>query len=559
MVEKIYSYRNSGNVFTKNPLVPEYDGEGNLLLKDIHHFDQMTAFNRSTNQAERIVHSKGSGCFVKLKITDPLSDITVAKPFQNVGEEYDGILRISTVAGERGSGDHSQLRDPAGTSFKFKTPYGVMDWVFNNTPIFFIRTGGIQFEHFIKSQKRSHKNWLGADYDSTQFWDYLTLNPESIHQVTYLFGDRGRPIYPYVNAYSGHTLKFINDKNEVTYVQIHVIQDEGTKNFITNDEIPMIGPDSDRAFLQQSLEDGKKFTWTCYVQTMTPQQALEFKYNVNDLTKVWSHKDFPLRKFGTIETTGAITNYFEQVEQLAMSPANLIMDGIEPSNDPVLVARLFSYDDAHRFRFNSPNFDQLPINRPLSTKCPYGNTTNPPVKVDHDPANLTRDGYMGLDYTSDYSYIASTDNSIKFASSKTCPMTGLTVPTHSKHVGSKYRPEVNTNQQGLKKQQVKDYETVKKVDANLSFMEGVNEIDIEQATALYEKVYNDEQKERLAQAVIGHASTARNSTVKKRVPQYWGLVNKELGSKIAEGLKVEYEYLSLKDYLESFERLTDDD
>ncbi|XBW36490.1 hypothetical protein QEN19_002067 [Hanseniaspora menglaensis] len=549
MVDKIYSYR-SGNVFTKDPLVPEYDEEGNLLLKDIHHFEQMVNFNRSTNVAERIVHSKGSGCFVKLKITDPLSDITVAKPFQNVGEEYEGVLRLSTVAGERGSGDHSNVRDPAGTSFKFKTPYGVMDWVFNNTPVFFIRTGGIQFEHFIKSQKRDHKTGLGADYDATQFWDYLTLNPESIHQVTYLFGDRGKPIYPYLNAYSGHTLKFINSNKEVTYVQIHVIQDEGAKNITKGDEIPMIGPDSNRAFLQSSLEDNKKFTWTCYVQTMTPQQALDFKYNVNDLTKVWSHKEFPLRKFGTIETTGPITNYFEQVEQLAMSPANLIMDGIEPSNDPVLVARLFSYDDAHRFRFNSPNYDQLPINKPLSTECPFSYSKKK-VDVDHNPANLTRDGYMSIESTSDYSYVSSTDESIKFADSLTCPITGKSAPAHNKHVGAKYRPDINTNQRDLKNQQVKDYETVKKVDGNLSFMEGINEIDIEQATALYERIFTDEQQKRFANELIGHASTTKNTLVRRRIPQYWGLVNKELGAQIAEGLKVDYEHLNLKEYLES--------
>lgn len=555
MVEKVYSYR-SGNVFTKDPLVPEYDEEGNLLVRDIHHFEQMTNFNRSTNVTERIVHSKGSGCPVKLKITDPLSDLTVAQPFQHSGEEYEGMLRISTVALERGSGDHSAVRDPAGTSFKFKTPYGIMDWVFNNTPIFFIRTGGIQFEHFIKSQKRDHRNGLAADQDSSQFWDYLTLNPESLHQVTYLFGERGRPIYPYVNAYSGHTLKFINSENEVTYVQIHVLQDEGAKNIVRGDEIPMNGPDSNRAFLQSSLENGKKFTWTCYVQTMTPQQALEFKYNVNDLTKVWSHKKFPLRKFGTIESTGPITNYFEQVEQLAMSPANLIMDGIEPSNDPVLVARLFSYNDAHRYRFNSPNFDQLPINRPLSTECPYS-LSGAKKEVDHNPASLTRDGNMSITSSTDHSFVTSLDNSIKFASSRTCPMTGITAATHSERVGSKYRPDVNTNKVGLKKHQVKDYETVKKVDGNLSFMEGINEIDIEQPTALYEKVYSDDQKERFANEIIGHASNMKDAAVRKRLPQYWGLINKELGAKIAKGLDVEYEHLSLKDYCENFAKLSD--
>ncbi|CAI8503136.1 unnamed protein product [Hanseniaspora opuntiae] len=548
MPEKIYSYRN-GNAFTKNPLVPEYDACGNLLLKDVHHFEQMTTFNRSTNIAERIVHSKGSGCFVKLKITDPLSDITVAKPFQNAGEEYEGILRMSTVAGERGTGDHSSVRDPVGTSFKFKTPYGVMDWVFNNTPVFFIRTGGTQFEHFIKSQKRDHKTGLGADYDATQFWDYLTLNPESIHQVTYLFGDRGKQVYPYFNAYSGHTLKFINKDNEVTYVQIHVIQDEGVKNIVNGDEIPIFGPDSNRAYLQSTLEDGKKYTWSCYVQTMTPQQALDFKYNVNDLTKVWPHKEYPLRKFGTIETTAPIDNYFEQVEQVAMSPSNLIMDGIEPSNDPVLVARLFSYDDAHRARFNSSNYDQLPINRPLNTECPYGYKTN--NKVDHIPANLTRDGYMSLGASSDYSFIASVDNSIKFAPTATCPITGKTAPAHSNYVGAKYRADVDTKQSGLKTNQVKDHEIVAKVDANLSFMEGVNEIDIEQATGLYEKVYTKEQQERMAKELIGHASTTKSPIVRKRIPQYWGLVNKELGAKIAEGLEVEYEYLPLKEYCES--------
>ncbi|KAL6941636.1 hypothetical protein ACO0RG_002772 [Hanseniaspora osmophila] len=534
-IPKVYSLRN-GFAYTKNPYLPQVGKDGNLLLKDFHHIEQMTSFNRSTNVTERIVHSKGAGARIKFTLTESLADITMAKPYQKVGSTYDGHMRISTVAGERGSAD--TVRDPRGFSFKFKTPYGVMDWVFNNTPIFFIRDGGTQFESFIKTQKRYPFNNLNHMYDSSMYWDYLTLNPESIHQMTYMFGDRGIPKYPYLNTYSGHTFKFINEEGKVTYAQIHVLNEDGTDNFI-GEELEKVGPDDNQARLWDILEKEKKHPkWSCYIQTMTPQQALEFRYNVNDLTKIWPHKEFPLRKFGEIVITEHVKDYFLEVEQIAFSPANTCMDGIEPSNDPVLVARLFSYGDAQRFRLNH-NYEQLPVNRPINLRCPV--TGRMAEGVDHEAINFTRDGPSCHYNNTNYNYTSSFDRTIKYKESATSDKV-----SHEKYVGCPYRP---ATEEELKTEPKED-PIVAKVDADLGFLYGISELDFEQPRALYEKVYDDAQKKRFIENVVGHTSTISYPHIKTRVSQYFGLLNKDLGEQIAKGLGIAWEPVDLQEYVQ---------
>lgn len=323
--------------------------DGPLLVQDFHLIESLAHFDRE-RVPERVVHAKGGGCRFEFELTDSLSDITFAAPYQKVGYKCPGIVRFSTVGRESGSPD--TVRDPRGVSWKFYTEWGNHDWVFNNTPVFFIRDG-LQFPHFIHTQKRDPQNHLSQDIDTAIFWDYLTQNLESIHQITYMFGPRGTPSsWADMSSYSGHTFKFINEKNEMTYVQIHVRPENGFKTFTAAEANKLAGesPDYNQAKLFTQLQNGERPKYNCYVQTMTPKQAEEFRYSVNDLTKIWPHKEFPLRKFGTLTLTENVTNYFEEIEQIAFSPTNTCIPGIEPSNDTVLQARLFSYPDTQRHR-----------------------------------------------------------------------------------------------------------------------------------------------------------------------------------------------------------------
>lgn len=198
------------------------------------------------------------------------------------------------------------------------------------------------------------------------FQDYLSQNPESVHQVMILFSDRGTPDgYHREHGYSGHTFKWVNEKGEFHYVQVHVRADGGFKTLTDEQAGQLAGANPDHGIqaLFEDIEAGKFPSWTVYVQTMTPQQAESFRYNILDLTKVWPHKDFPLRPVGKLVLNENPQNYFAEIEQAAFSPSHLV-PGIEPSADPVLQSRLFSYPDTHRHRLGA-NYQQLPVNAPI--------------------------------------------------------------------------------------------------------------------------------------------------------------------------------------------------
>lgn len=499
----------------------------------------------------RVVHEKGGGCRFEFELTDSLSDITYAKPYQQVGFKCPGIVRFSTVGGEKGSADTT--RDPRGVSFKFYTPWGNHDYVFNNTPVFFIRDA-IKFPHFIHTQKRDPQaNWNAAE-DSSMYWDYLTQNPESIHQVTYMFGDRGTPAsWADMSAYSGHTFKFINKEHKITYVQIHILPEHGWENLPAEKAASLMGsnPDYNQAKLFRQLKNGDKPKYTCYVQTMTPEQATKFKYSINDLTKIWPHKDFPLRKFGTITLTENVENYFEEIEQVAFSPSNTCIPGIEPSNDSVLQARIFSYPDTQRHRLG-PNYTQLPVNRPRNFGCPYSQKGNAdsngasPLVCPYASANYQRDGQGTFyNYGSQKNYISTLpDAEMKFSN--------MTLDsTDERYKGIVLEKDVQAD---LKKQEEEGANQEKIIDAkinNYTYVNGVTPLDFEQPRALYEKVFDDDAKKRFIKNIVGHASNIPHEGLKVRISQYFGLLNKDLGKQIAEGLKVEWKPVELEEYAKS--------
>ncbi|KAI1102992.1 catalase-domain-containing protein [Jackrogersella minutella] len=338
---------------------------GPLLLQDFHLIDLLAHFDRE-RIPERVVHAKGAGAYGEFEITDDISDITTIDMLNGVGKKTPLVIRFSTVGGEKGSADSA--RDPRGFAIKFYTQQGNWDWVYNNTPIFFLRDPS-NFPLFIHTQKRNPQTNLK---DATMFWDYLSTHQESIHQVMHLFSDRGTPYsYRFMNGYSGHTHKWIKPDGTFVYVQVHLKTDQGSKT-LTNEEAGKLAsdnPDFATQDLFESIQKGDYPSWTVYVQTLTPEQAEKFKWNIFDLTKVWPQAEVPLRRFGKMTLNKNVENYFAEIEQVAFSPSHLV-PGVEPSADPVLQSRLFSYPDTHRHRLGV-NYQQIPVNAPLHAFNPF--------------------------------------------------------------------------------------------------------------------------------------------------------------------------------------------
>jgi catalase len=344
---------------------------GPVLMADHELMERMAHFNRE-RVPERVVHAKGAGAGGTFTVTKELSRYTRAKLFQKAGNRCDVFLRFSTVAGEMGSAD--TVRDPRGFAMKFYTEEGNWDLVANNTPVFFVRDP-LKFQDFIHSQKRDPRTGLR---DATMQWDFWSLSPESLHQVTILFSDRGIPAsYRNMNGYSSHTYSLWNAKGERFWVKWHVKTQQGIKN-LTDEEAARIAgemPDFHRKDLYDAIERGDYPRWKVQIQIMPEKEAETYRIHPFDLTKVWPHADYPVTDVGVLELNRNPENYFAEVEQAAFEPSNLI-PGIGASPDKMLQARLLSYADAHRYRIGV-NYAALPVNKaqgPVNTYHRDGQT-----------------------------------------------------------------------------------------------------------------------------------------------------------------------------------------
>ncbi len=332
--------------------------QGPALIQDIHLLDKLAHFDRE-RIPERVVHAKGAGAFGYFEVTHDLTRYTRAKFLSLVGKRTDVFTRFSTVGGEKGSADSE--RDPRGFAVKFYTEEGNYDMVGNNTPVFFIRDP-LKFPDFIHTQKR-HPATNTKNPD--MFWDFLSLTPESIHQVTILFSDRGTPQnYRHMNGYSGHTYMWYNANGDYVWVKLHFKTQQGAKNLTRQEATRLAGenPDHATADLYDSIAQGEFPTWKVSVQIMTPDQVAKYKFDSFDITKVWAHSDAPLQPLGMLVLNRNPVNYFAEVEQAAFSPGNFV-PGIGPSPDKLLQGRLFSYHDTQRHRLGA-NYHLIPVNAP---------------------------------------------------------------------------------------------------------------------------------------------------------------------------------------------------
>ncbi|MDT0452421.1 catalase [Streptomyces hesseae] len=450
---------------------------GPILLQDHYLIEKMAQFNRE-RVPERVVHAKGGGAYGHFQVTNDVSQFTKADLFQP-GRRTEMLARFSTVAGEQGSPD--TWRDPRGFALKFYTEHGNYDLVGNNTPVFFVRDPQ-KFQDFIRSQKRHPRTGLR---NNDMQWDFWTLSPESAHMVTWLMGDRGIPkTWRHMNGYSSHTFMWVNGGGEKFWIKYHIKTDQGIDYLTQAEADELAGSDADkhRRDLYEAIEGGNAPSWTMYVQVMPFGDAADYRFNPFDLTKVWPHGDYPLIEVGRMTLDRNPDDFFVHIEQAAFEPSNLV-PGIGPSPDKMLLGRLFSYPDTHRYRIG-PNYTQLPPNRPHSTVNSYAK--DGPMR--YEPANTARpyapNSYGGPDAdTARFGEIAG------WAAS-------------GEMVREAYKLHAEDDDWG-------------------------------QAGTMVRKVLDDAARERLASNVVGHLKAGVSRPVVDRALQYWRNIDKNLGDTIA--------------------------
>ena len=453
--------------------------DGPILLQDHYLIEQMAMFNRE-RIPERQPHAKGGGAFGHFEVTNDVSKYTRAAVFQP-GTKTDTLIRFSTVAGERGSPD--TWRDPRGFALKFYTTEGNFDMVGNNTPVFFMRDP-LKFQHFIRSQKRMQATNLR---DNNMQWDFWTLSPESAHQVTWLMGDRGIPKnWRHMNGYSSHTYSWINAGDEIFWVKYHFITDQGVDFLTQEDADRLAGEDGDyhQRDLYEAIAGGDHPSWTLKMQIMPFEEAKTYRFNPFDLTKVWPHGDYPLIDVGKLTLDRNVTDYHTEIEQAAFEPNNIV-PGTGLSPDKMLLARGFSYADAHRARLGT-NYKHIPVN-------------SPKVEVN----SYSKDGAMRMHNVSDPVYAPNSYGGPKADPARAAEVRWM---ADGEMVRAAYtlRPEDD---------------------------------DWGQAGTMVREVLDDAARDRLAHNIIGHVSKGVKEPVLSRVFEYWRNVDTDLGKKVEEGVR----------------------
>src|ERR1700691_3701064 len=351
---------------------------GPALLQDIWLIEKLAHFDREVIP-ERRMHAKGSGAHGTFTVTHDITRYTKANIFSQIGKTTPMFARFSTVAGERGAADAE--RDIRGFALKFYTEDGNWDVVGNNTPVFFFRDP-LRFSDLNHAIKRDPRTGLRSAQNN---WDFWSLLPEALHQVTIVMSDRGIPkSFRHMHLFGSHTFSMINAENKRTWVKFHFRTQQGIENLTDEAAAAVVAKDreSNGRDLLEAIERGKFPRWTLFIQVMTDEQARTHKHNPFDVTKVWPKADYPPIEVGVMELNRYPENYFAEVEQAAFSPANVV-PGIGFSPDKMLQGRLFSDGDTQRYRLGV-NFNRIPVNAP---QCPFQSY--------HRDGQMRTDGNLG--------------------------------------------------------------------------------------------------------------------------------------------------------------------
>ena len=331
-----------------------------VLREKIQHFDHERI-------PERIVHARGAAAHGVFELYEPLSDITVAKVLTDTSLKTPVFVRFSTVAGSRGSSDTA--RDVRGFAVKMYTPEGNWDLVGNNIPVFFIQDA-IKFPDLIHAAKpEPHNEIPQAQTAHDTFWDFISLTPESMHMVMWVMSDRAIPrSFNLMEGFGVHTFRLVNAAGVSTFVKFHWKPVLGVHSLVWDEALKISGKDPDfhRRAMWESINDGNFFEWELGIQTLAQEDEEKFDFDILDATKLWPEELIPVRRVGKMTLNRNPDNYFTETEQVAFNVTNIV-PGIDLSNDPLLQGRTFSYLDTQLSRLGSPNFTELPINRPVVT------------------------------------------------------------------------------------------------------------------------------------------------------------------------------------------------
>ncbi|WP_164112295.1 MULTISPECIES: catalase [Sphingobacterium] len=331
-----------------------------LFREKIFHFDHERI-------PERVVHARGAGAHGVFKLHTPIPEFTQAGFLTDANKETEVFVRFSTVVGSRGSTDLA--RDVRGFAIKFYTDEGIFDLVGNNMPVFFIQDA-INFPDLVHSLKPEQRNEIpqAASAHNT-FWDFASLMPETAHMVMWLMSDRAIPrSYRMMQGFGVNTFKLINAQKESVFVKFHFRPQLGVHSVVWDEAQKISGknPDFHREDLWDAIEAGNYPTWDFGVQVITAEQEAALEFDILDATKVIPEEMIPIQYIATLELNKNPDNFFAETEQAAFHPGHLV-PGIDFSDDPLLQGRLFSYLDTQLSRLGSPNFHELPINRPKNT------------------------------------------------------------------------------------------------------------------------------------------------------------------------------------------------
>jgi len=351
---------------------------GPTLLEDFVMREKITHFDHE-RIPERVVHARGYGIHGVFQAYDSNAELTKAA-FLQPGVETEVFVRFSTVAGNKGSFDTA--RDVRGFAVKFYTSAGNYDLVGNNIPVFFIQDA-IKFPDLIHAVKpEPDRGFPQAQSAHDTFWDYVSLTPESMHMLMWIMSDRAIPrSFRMMEGFGVHTFRMINANGDVKFVKFHWRPVLGTFSLIWDEALVVNGADPDfhRRDMWNAIQNGDFPEWELCVQAFTEEEAEKFDFDVLDATKIVPEELVPLQPLGKMTLNRNVDNFFAETEQVAFCPSHVV-PGIDFSNDPLLQGRLHSYLDTQLSRLGSPNFHQIPVNKP---RCPFH--------------NLQRDGHMQMD------------------------------------------------------------------------------------------------------------------------------------------------------------------
>ncbi|MEH2405896.1 MAG: catalase [Nostoc sp.] len=460
---------------------------GPTLVEDFHFREKLAHFDRE-RIPERVVHARGAGVHGYFQPYESLAEYTKAKFLQDPSVKTPVFVRFSTVAGFRGSADTA--RDVRGFAVRFYTEDGNYDIVGNNIPVFFIQDA-IKFPdliHAVKPEPHNEIPQAGTAHDN--FWDFISLVPESMHMIMWILSDRTLPrSYRMMQGFGIHTFRFVNEQGKARFVKFHWKPILGVHSIVW-DEAQKAGgkdPDFHRRDLGDAIEMGDYPEFELGVQIIEEEDEFKFDFDILDSTKLIPEELVPVKPIGKMVLNRNPDNYFAETEQVAFQPANIV-PGIDFSDDPLLQGRIFSYADTQVHRLGSANYTDLPINRPV---CPFHNNQ--------------RDGVM------QYNIPTSKVNYFPNSLGNGCPMTA------PENLGGfvSYKEQVEGNKIRERSPSFQDH--------------------FSQATLFWNSL-SEPEKEHLVKAALFELGKVMNPAVKERMLELFNSVDHQLVTRIAEGL-----------------------